>query len=203
MSLATTTTLFFAMLVLALVPGVSVLTVTARTASAGFIHGLGTTLGIVAGDILFILLAIYGLSLLAEIMDDFFVVVKYLGGCYLVWLGLAQWRAKSHAPDTEAPDQPHLLSSFMAGLLITLADQKAILFYLGFFPAFIDIASISRLDTLIIIVVAALAIGIAKLGYALLVARTQRSINAATLLKLNRVAGSVLLVIGCYILVRT
>jgi threonine/homoserine/homoserine lactone efflux protein len=72
--------LFGVMAVLALIPGGSVLTVSARSAAWGFIHGVLTTAGIVAGDIVFILLAILGLSVLVEAMDSLFFLIKYLGG---------------------------------------------------------------------------------------------------------------------------
>lgn len=62
-----------AMALLAAVPSVSVATVVARAASAGFTHGALVALGIVAGDILFILAAIFGLVLLAEALGDVFV----------------------------------------------------------------------------------------------------------------------------------
>ena len=57
--------LFFAMVLLAALPSTSVLTVVARSLSAGFWHGSVTALGIVAGDIVFILFAVYGLAVLA------------------------------------------------------------------------------------------------------------------------------------------
>jgi threonine/homoserine/homoserine lactone efflux protein len=158
--------LFSVMLVLALVPGVSVLTVSARTLAYGFIHGAFTTAGIVAGDILFILIAIFGLSLLADAMGDMFMLVKLLGGVYLAWLAFTLWKT---TPATDASARhagTSLYSSFMAGLLITLADQKAILFYLGLFPAFMDLSTIGVRETGIIIVTASLAVGSAKLAYA-------------------------------------
>ena len=53
---------------LAIIPSVSVLAVTARSAAFGFTHGVLTALGIVVADILFILVAVYGLALVAELM---------------------------------------------------------------------------------------------------------------------------------------
>lgn len=54
----------------------------------------------------------------------------------------------------------------MAGLLLTLSDQKAILFYLVFFPAFVDLSKITLIDAAIIVVIATVSVGGAKLGYA-------------------------------------
>ena len=120
----------------ALIPGVSVLAVSARSAAFGFAHGIFTSLGIVVGDMAFILVAIYGLSVLAGLMGNYFFLIKYLGGAYLIWLGIVLWRSKSKVEKVADSGKSSLPSSFMTGLLITLGDQKAILFYLGFFPAF-------------------------------------------------------------------
>jgi len=158
--------LFGAMIVLASFPSVSVLTVSAKSAAYGFSHGVFTTLGIMVGDIVYILLAIYGLSFLVD--TNLFVWLKYLGGAYLTWLGIKLWSSKPKIADVEGIKESSLLSSFLAGLLITLADQKAILFYLFFFPAFVDLSTLTLWDTGIIIVIALIALGGAKLSYAYL-----------------------------------
>lgn len=103
--------LFGTMLVLASIPSVSVLVVSARSVASGFIHGVFTTIGIVVGDIIFILVAIVGLSVLAETMGGLFVIVKYLGGACLIGLGIALWRSKSKAEEVEGKTESSLLSS--------------------------------------------------------------------------------------------
>lgn len=59
-----------------------------------------------------------------------------------------------------------LRASYLSGLSITFADQKAILFYLGFFPAFIDLKAITLTDTVLLLIAATLAVGGVKLVYA-------------------------------------
>ncbi len=195
--------LFGAMVVLAFIPGVSVLAVSARSAAYGFTHGVFTTIGIVVGDIIFITIAIYGLSVLAELMGSRFVLVKYLGGAYLIWLGIALWRAKSNAGEVEGNIESSLLSSFLTGLFITLADQKAILFYLGFFPAFFDLSTFSFFDTGIIIVIATVAIGVAKLVYAFMADRASLIFKSSRAIKgMNIAAGSVMIGVGVFLLAK-
>lgn len=195
--------LFGAMVVLASIPSVSVLTVLARSATSGFIHGAFTSIGIVVGDIVFIILAICGLSVLAETMGSLFVLVKYLCGAYLVWLGTALWRSKNSV-EIEGVVESSLLSSFLTGLLITLADLKAIFFYLSFFPAFVDLSTVSVIDTSIIIVVAAIAVGGIKLGYAFIADRTSLLFNRSRTKKIiNITAGSVMIGVGVFLMVKT
>lgn len=195
-----TITLFSIMLVGALAPSVSVLTVSTRSAASGFIHGIFTTLGIALGDVIFILIAIFGLSFLAETMGDLFVLMKYLGGCYLIWLGITLWRSKSKPIETEKIADTSLFSSLLAGLFITLGDQKAILFYLGMFPALIDLSALSYVDTAIIILIAIIAIS-TKLGYAFMADKTRLLLQHTILIRrINIFAGTVMVGAGIYLL---
>lgn len=212
--------LFGAMVVLAALPSVSVLAVSTRSATLGLIHGVFTTLGIMLGDIVFIIIAIKGLSFLAETMGRLFVLIKYLSGAYLIALGiglLSQSRAEGSTSspakmlrpkstalrkDTRAKErmESSLLSSFIAGLMITLGDQKAVLFYLGFFPNFLDISNISYLDTIIILSVTIVALGGVKLGYAILAVRARLLMNARIRTRINTVSGYVMIAIGLFVL---
>lgn len=144
----TTLAMFGAMLLMAALPSVSVLTVTARTVAAGFSHGVVATLGIVVGDMVYILVAIFGLALLADVMGQLFVLIRCLGGIYLIWLGARMLVARNQPADIQSSARFSLPSSFFAGLMITLADHKAILFYLGFLPAFVDLARITGAKSL-------------------------------------------------------
>ncbi|MCT7952714.1 LysE family transporter [Ancylothrix sp. C2] len=125
MTLSSIVALFCAMAVLAAIPSFSVLTVSTRAATFGFIHGVFTTLGIVAGDIVFIKITIGGLSLLAEMMDSLFALIRYLGGAYLILLGIGLCRSKVKEVEPEKIVKSSLLSCFLTGLFITLGDQKA------------------------------------------------------------------------------
>ena len=204
MTLDSMLALFGAMLVLAFIPSISTMTVAIRSATCGLSHGFFTSLGIVAGDIVFIVIAIYGLSLLADLLGHQFKLIRYLGGAYLLWLGVMLWRSKSQIEGAQVKTDSSLLSSFLAGLFITLADQKAILFYLGFFPAFIDLSGVTFLDTGIILVIAALAVGGPKLVYAVLADRAGvLLINTGAYKAINGVAGLLLIGIGLFLIVWT
>jgi threonine/homoserine/homoserine lactone efflux protein len=192
------------MIVLAIVPSVSVLAVTARAAAFGFSQGLFTAAGIVVADVLFILVAVYGLALIAEMMGDQFRLVQYIGAAYLIWLGISMWRADTRARTADSVPQSTWLSSFLTGFLITLGDQKAILFYLGFFPAFIDLSTMTPADTLIIVVIAILGVGGAKLTYAFLAARASLLFNNAAVLRgINILAACVMILVGVALLFKT
>lgn len=91
----------------------------------------------------------------------------------------------------------------MTGLLITLADQKAILFYFGFFPAFLDISKISYFDTDIIIAIATLAVGGVKLGYAFMADRARLLISSKIRKRINIAAGCVTIAVGIFLVTKS
>lgn len=205
MTFSTIVALFSAMVVLAAIPSMSVLAVSTRAATGGFIHGVFTTMGIVLGDIIFIIIAIGGLSFVAQTIGNVFIVIKYLGGAYLIWLGIGLCQSKSQELQALKITQTSLLSSFLAGLLITLGDIKATLFYLGFFPAFVDISKISYFETSIIIAIATVAVGGVKLGYAFIASRARLLINFSSTFRkrINFPAGCVMIAVGVFLITKT
>jgi threonine/homoserine/homoserine lactone efflux protein len=199
MTFSSMVALFSAMAVLAAIPSVSVLAVFTRSATFGLMHGIFTSLGIVTGDIIFILIAIGGLSLLAAKMGSLFILIKYLGAAYLIFSGIKLCRVKPEDMKSETIASSSLGSSFLTGLFITLADQKATLFYLGFFPAFLDISKISFMDTSIIITIAIVAVGGVKLLYALIASRSRVLMRSSLSQRLNFLAGCVMIAVGIFL----
>lgn len=201
-TLGSTAALFTALFILAIVPGPSGITVAARSLASGFRHALAIIIGVITGDLLFITLAIYGLSTVAQTMSGVFLLVKYLGAAYLIWLALGLWRTQ--ATRAAPPQSKNLswLSDLLCGLLITLSDPRAILFYISFLPAYIDLSRASTIDTLIIMLSATTAVGGAKLTYALTAQRFRSQLKTAKAEKIiNRVAAITLLGTGIFLLI--
>lgn len=190
-----------AMTALAAMPSLSVFAVSSRAASAGFAHGALTALGVVLGDVIFILLALFGLKLLAETLGGLFFLVSYAASAYLIWMGLRLWRTTAPAGGLAVPATT-ALSSFSSGLLLTLGDQKAVLFYLGFLPAFVDLARATRLDVALIIVITLLTVGGVKLVYAYAASRAGAALGARNSRLLNHIAAAVMIAAGVLIAVR-
>jgi threonine/homoserine/homoserine lactone efflux protein len=90
----------------------------------------------------------------------------------------------------------------MTGFLLTLGDQKATLFYLGFFPAFVDLSKLSMLDILVLIAVTIVSVGGVKLGYAVLADGARLLIGVTLRQWMNRIAGSLMIAVGCYLVVQ-
>lgn len=192
--------MFSAMLALAIIPDASAMAVAARSISSGFKHGVIVIAGIVAGDFLFILLAVFGLSAIAEMMDGLFHIIKYIGAAYLICFGIILWRAKIKTVELEGIEEDSLLSSFLCGLFITLGDPKAILFYMSFLPAFIDLSVISIADVGIILTTVIASLCCTKLIYALMADKSRLLFKNREAKKgINITAASVMIVTGIFL----
>ena len=196
--------LFVAMLILAAVPGPAVFAIIASSFSSGFSRGVYMTMGVVCGDYVFIVLALLGLSALAEVMGTAFVIIKYLSAAYLMYLGIKLLRTKATSVEIQTSEKTSLSSNFMAGLLITLGNPKAILFYIGLFPAFVNIGQVSLTDTGLIMLIATLAFGSVNICYALLAVKAKKvfkSPNAARII--NKTAGGIMVSTGAIVAVKS
>lgn len=198
--------LFAAMAVLAALPSTSVLVVTAHASAHGFRHGAAVAAGVVAGDLVYILVAMVGLQLLVATMSGVSDALRYLGALYLFWFAWRLWRTPPppQRGDTgAASSRSGLHASFVTGLLITLGDQKAILFYLGFLPAFVDLANLRASDVALVALVAVVAVGGVKLVYAGLADRARTFLGPDAVRGLHRVAALVVAGVAVYLLCGT
>lgn len=192
-----------AMLLLAIVPGPGVFAIIARAFSSGFSRGVAMTMGMLVADYLFIVLALFGLSALSAIMGTTFIVIKYLSVVYLIWLGIKLLTSRATNMDLDSSAQSSLKSSFMTGLIVTLGNPKAILFYVGFFPAFVNIETVSTYDAGLIMLAATVAFGSVNLGYAFMAVKAKgifKSPNASNVI--NKTAGSILVSTGVLVAVK-
>ena len=150
----------------------------------------------------FILFVVFGLALLVEAMGPAFVAVKYLGGAYLIWLGVVTWRTRRQWSQSQTSDDSPLLSSFMTGLLITLSDQKAVLFYLGFLPVFLNLSSLSAMDIAMVAAITVMAVGGVKLAYAYAASKAGQILTDNSGRVLDTLAACILFMAGVWIIIR-
>ena len=191
-----------AMLILAVTPGPGVFATVSKALNSGFVPATAVIAGIMLGDLIFLLLAIYGLVALAEMLGELFAVVKYVGGLYLVWLGYQIWKQQPQHPSSEAPYNSRV-GNFTTGLLITLGNPKIILFYLVFLPAFMNLNALSTADVLIVAMVVLSVLGSVMLTYAYIAAKAKDSLyNSKSEKYLNRIAASVMASAGIMILAK-
>ena len=196
--------LFGAMLAIAVVPGPGQVAVVARTSASGFAHGLLTAVGIVFGDYVLIAIAVFGLSALAQSWAGVFSAGGALGGGYLIWLGVQTLRRQPQRVEIKAVEVPSWSSDFAAGILVTLGDPKAVVFYISFLPAFVDMQRISGSDVMIIMVVATVVVLGVAIAYAYMAERAKALFRGEGGRRLLDIAASgALLVVGLFMIVRS
>ena len=124
-----------AIIIFLAIPGPGNLALITSTSKGGIGGGLAATLGVIAGDQVLMWLAVAGVSALLVAYPAAFHVVQWLGAAYLGWLGLRMLLAKpGDRPVLHI--EPHHYCRQAA--LITLLNPKAIVFYMAFFPLFVD-----------------------------------------------------------------
>lgn len=193
----------FALAVLVATPGPVVVATVARTLASGWRSAMPLAAGVAVGDVLWPLLAIFGLSAIATLYGEVMQVLRYVGAGILLWMG---WRliTRPRIALQEKPD-PALMRrdarrAFMAGLLVNLGNPKSIFFFMGLLPGFFHIASLTPLDVAVIVGMSA---GVLLLGNVLwaLAAHSARTVLSTPrmLRRVDRASGTALIGAGTWI----
>ena len=120
-----------ALLVAAGSPGPSVAALVSRVIARDWRDVIPFAAAMWLGEALWLTLAVYGLAALAEALHGAFLVVKYLGAAYLLYLASRMWSAPvAVAPGGPAPRSGSSVRMFLAGLAVTLGNPKIMVFYL-------------------------------------------------------------------------
>jgi threonine/homoserine/homoserine lactone efflux protein len=127
-----------AILVFLALPGPGTFALLTATGKGGFRAGAAATLGLILGDQVLLWLAVAGVAALLVAQPLLFQGVQVLGAVYLAWIGLKLVFAQ---PGTASPVRIEPRHYTRQAFLITLLNPKAIVFYMAFFPLFIDPAS--------------------------------------------------------------
>ena len=128
-----------ASLVLAVTPGPGVIYIVTRTLAQGRAAGLGSVAGVACGNFLNAAGAALGLAALFALSNAAFLIVKYAGAAYLIWLGIRMWRGPSDGDAAAAPVVPVPVTRlFRDGLLVALLNPKTALFFAAFLPQFMN-----------------------------------------------------------------
>jgi leucine efflux protein len=161
-----------AILVFLALPGPGTFALLTSTAKGGLRAGAAATLGVIVGDQVLMWLAVAGVAALLAAHPLLFKVVQFGGAAYLVWIGLRLVFAK---PGSASPVAIQPRQYARQAFLITLLNPKAIVFYMAFFPLFIDPATHRGAITFAAM---ALTIAVITLAYGLLLCAFANAVSA-------------------------
>jgi threonine/homoserine/homoserine lactone efflux protein len=172
-------------------PGPGVAAIIARSLAHGLKGAPAFIAGFVVGDFVWFAIAATGLAALAQTAATLFIAIKWAGVAYLLYLAWKLWIAPAERVEIDAADRSqHGWRAFVASLTLTLANPKAILFFLALLPTVIDLAALN-LVRFVEISLAMMVVLPAVLGtYALLATRARQLFTTpAAVRRLNRSSG--------------
>ena len=198
MTTGSTMGFFLAMTLLAASPGPGVFAAVSRSLSTGFRSSIFMILGIVLGDLIFLVFAIFGLSTIALLLGRLFFLLKIAGGLYLIWLGWYTWNRKPEKGEPAANGGIRSdWNSFLGGLLVTLGNPKVILFYMGFLPTFFNLETLTLVDGVVIVAIVCFVLMFVLGWYCFSASRTRRLFSGhKAMTRIQRGAGAVMIVAG-------
>lgn len=183
--------------VFVMTPGPGIFALVSRALSKGPLAAVVLALGLIAADFVYLSCALAGLAFVAQRFQGLFIAVKIVGAIYLVWLGIRTWRATPRPMGEAITRQRGLWRDFAAGFVTSGSNPKVMLFYLGFLPAFVELAHMTAGRYLLIATVVTLTLFIGCLIYIMLCARMRRLfVSTSAVRRLNRIAGLVLMSVG-------
>ncbi len=131
-----------ALLVSAGSPGPSIAALVARVIAKGFRDVFPFLLAMWIGEAIWLSMAVFGLTVVAQTFHFAFVLVKWAGIFYLVYLAWTMWIAPVEVRGDALPRETSPLKMFLAGMAVTLGNPKIMMFYLALLPTIIDLNTV-------------------------------------------------------------
>lgn len=170
-------------------PGPSVAALVARVLSKGARNVMPFLFGMWAGDAVWLTVAVAGLSAIAETFYHAFLVIKWLGVLYLLYLAWKMWFANHATTEEELPEARSSGRLFLTGLAIALGNPKIMMFYVALLPSIIDIHSVSVLGWSELVVTLLVVLAIVDFSWMFLAAKVRGFLNSPRALKVaNRIS---------------
>ena len=198
MTLESAIIFFITLIIFSITPGPGVFAILAKSISEGVRPCISLALGMAISDVVYLILACYGLSTIAEQWGSVFTLVRILGAIYLIYLGWKIWHNRAQYIERDSANKN--LAGFIPGFLISASNPKVILFYIAFLPSFMDLAKLSVNDIMLVSILTLIGIttGLMLIAFSAAWARKFfRSEKAMT--GLNRVAGTIMISAGVYL----
>jgi threonine/homoserine/homoserine lactone efflux protein len=178
-----------ALIVAAGSPGPSIAALVARVISKGWRDVLPFLAAMWIGEGIWLSLAVFGLAFVAQTFHYAFVVVKWIGVAYLVYLAWKMWTAPVAVREGDLPKNDSPAKLFFAGMAVTLGNPKIMMFYLALLPTIIDLKSVTVLGWAELTITMVLVLIAVDLAWAAAAAQARRLLRSARAMKIaNRIS---------------
>lgn len=201
MSLEVAITFFIAIFIFAITPGPGIFALLARAISTGAASCFSMSFGMAISDIIYLILATFGLATIAENYGGLFTLIRFIGAGYLFYLGWKMWTAKIDTDfENGQSKESGWISGFIQGFLISASNPKVILFYIAFLPTFIDLTTLTISDIFLVSIITLFALMAGLMLVSIGASSVRRYLKSRSAVKkLNRTAGGIMIGAGAFL----
>jgi threonine/homoserine/homoserine lactone efflux protein len=175
-------------------PGPGIAALVARVLGRGLDGAPAFAAGLILGDLVWLAVATLGLAVVAQTFHEVFLVIKYAGAAYLIYLAYRMWTAKVEPADLAVDRRPDgQMRLFVAGLALTLGNPKVVAFYLALLPNLIDLARVGIIGYVELASIAIVVLTVVFGAYVVAAARARALFRSARAMRLlNRAGGTMM-----------
>jgi len=174
-------------------PGPSVAALVARVINRGWREMLPFVAAMWLGEVIWLGCAAAGVAAVARQFHWLFVLVKYAGIAYLLFLAWQMWFTDCRPGAVEGTPPAPRGSLFLTGLTVTLGNPKIMIFYVALLPAIVDLGQMTWSGFLLLAAVTVAVLAVIDLSYVLLAMRARRWLQSRRAMQIsNRISASVM-----------
>lgn len=193
-------TFVIASIIVLIIPGPSIIMAVGQAIAHGKRAVTPTVWGVVTGDLIATTLSMLGVGTILLASSEAFLIIKWAGVAYLIYIGLSMIRNSGKSADNQTKEADHLKSPkkmFRDALIVTALNPKGIIFFIAFVPQFIS-SEISFLPQAAICIATFLVLAFANMWlYTAFAARARKGIQNPNVIKwAERTGGSLLISAG-------
>lgn len=188
-----------ALVILWITPGPVFVALTARALSGGFQSAWPLAVGVTIGDVLWPLIAIFGLTWVLDQFESLMTILHWTAVAMFLFMGIMLIRHADNSLMTAEGrlTRPGMWHAFTAGVAAVIGNPKAIFFYMAVLPGFFDLRHVQGLDITAIVLLSMTIPLLGNLVTAYAVGQARRLLSSpAALRRLNIAAGSLLILVG-------
>lgn len=174
-------------------PGPSIAALVSRVITRGWRDVVPFVAAMWIGEVIWLTMAMAGLTALAQSFQFGFHLLKWLGVAYLFWLAFKMWRSPVGETMDDLPRRASPLSMFGAGMAITLGNPKIMVFYVALLPSLVDLKAAGFQEWSVLALVTFVTLAAIDLSWTFLAHKARRLLQTPRATRLANRIGSVAL----------
>jgi len=204
MSFESMITFFLAIFIFSVTPGPGVFALISNSLNNNIKTSYAMSFGMSLSDVVYLVLAFYGLVALTQNYANVFEFIRIAGGIYLIYLGYKIWTSKINLDEMNKDEKVKNSSYAIAmgkGFLISASNPKVIIFYIAFLPTFVDLSVLNINDLIVICIVTFIALMAGLMLISFSAYRARKIMKSKKSVKiLNRSSGTIMGLAGLYLI---